>query len=86
MRITESAANVILGVMSNNGLDPKKFLLSFEKLSNGALGFTFIKNEVSEWREFYGLRVNVAINMDITVDLGEFDGKKGIIFLANHGE
>ena len=84
MKITESAANVILAVMSNNGLDPKKFLLNFESLDNGAVGFAFSRGDRSE-REFYGLRVNVCRNTDdITVDLGEIDGKTGIVFLTEN--
>ena len=87
MRFTESAANVILEVMSNTGLDPKKFLLNFETLSNGALGFTFSRDDHSECRDFHGLRVSVSGNTaDITVDLGEYNGKKGIVFLPTYGE
>lgn len=82
MQITESAANVILKVMSNNGLDSKEFLLNFETLDNGALGFTFSKDDGSESREFYGLRVSVGQSIgDITVDVSEIDGRHGITFL-----
>jgi hypothetical protein len=87
MQITESAANAILKVMSNNGLDSKKFLLNFETMENGELGFTFSRDEKSVCREFHGLRVIASENLDnMAVDIRDLKGIKGIVFSEQKGK
>lgn len=83
MEFTQSAANAILTVMKKNNLDPKDFILLFERMDNGTLGFTFSKDKIHS-RVFHGLRVkiNSDVGMDNTVvDFGEVAGRRGIIFL-----
>jgi hypothetical protein len=87
MQITESAANAILEAMSNNGLDSKKYLLNFETMDNGALGFTFSRDEESVCKEFHGLRVIAGKNLDnMAVEFRELKGRKGIVFSEQKGE
>lgn len=89
MIITESAANAILNVMKKNELDPKLFLLQFDRLKNGALGFTFSMENMHKSREFHGLKILLQpeVNMDgVTVDFGEINGRKGIIFMEKQND
>ena len=89
MIITESAANAILGIMKKTDLDPETIVLRFDHLDNGALGFTFSKENNPNIQNFHGLKVLLGNNsymVNTIIDFGEINGKKGIIFMENKND
>lgn len=82
MRITDEAADAILGVMSSSGLDPNTTYLEVG-VFEGNLGLGFTQRRYGRKLKFGGLSVVVADNIDTTgvlVDVGEHEGRKGLVF------
>jgi hypothetical protein len=85
MRVTESAANAIVHVMSSKKLPPEEWSLEICTLENGALGMGFTQEKKGHVVEFGDLSVVVADNVNsegVVVDFGEVEGKQGLVFLS----
>jgi hypothetical protein len=89
MKLTDSAAEAILGVMKRRKLDPKKIVFEFRLLENGAVGIGFNQERQGQAQQYGDLTVMIGYGVDMgntIVDFGEVKGKKGIIFLDNNHE
>ena len=88
MKITDKAAQAILGVMFKKGLDPKTFFLEIGLFSNamgksGKFGMAFTQDKDGQLLQFGQLTVIVNHDIDTTgvvIDFGEVNGRFGLIF------
>jgi len=82
MKITKSAVDQILETMDIMGMDPKEYFLLFSESNQGDCAIGFTKEGQPEIHD--GLGVVCSIDMsNVTVDLIEVDGKKGLTFISN---
>jgi len=87
MRITETAAKIILQTMVSQGLDPKKISILFDICEN-RLTFEFTLEDKKRETNFYGLRVQHSnqIPKNLIIDYAEVQGKRGLVFTNNEGK
>jgi hypothetical protein len=84
MKITESANQMIVYTMKKKGLDPSKVFLEIG-IFNGDLGMGFTREPFGKIMKEGELNLVLSGQVDadnLTVDYGEVDGKKGLIFLG----
>jgi hypothetical protein len=81
MKITPIAVKSLLEIMDARGLNTKEWCLEIRILDNGVVGIGFNKVE----RDFIfgdlGIAIDERVDTEgLLIDLGEIDGKKGLIF------
>lgn len=84
MKITESASQIIVQTMRKKGLDPDKVFFEIG-VFEGNLGLGFTREPLGKIVKQGELNLVVSNEVDsddMTIDYGEIDGKKGIIFLG----
>lgn len=84
MKITDSAAQIILEIMKKKRLDPKEFVFEFHLLENGGVGIGFTKDRQGLAIKHGELTIMIGHGVDMgdtVVDYGEIDGRMGLIFL-----
>lgn len=84
MKITESASQIIIDVMKKKGLNPKTVFLEIGDF-NGDLGLGFTREPFGKVMKQGELNFVLSgkANLDgMTVDYGEINGKRGLIFLG----
>ncbi len=88
MRITVSAAEAILKVMTKKGLDPKITFLEIAA-TNGSLGMSFTQDRIGKLLKIGELNVLIEPNIDTTgvvMDFGKIGDRSGLIFFGEENE
>jgi len=85
MNITDSAWKTIVKIMKSKNLDPKNTFLEIG-VFDGNLGISFTKEPIGNRLQFGELNVVISSDIDynpnLTIDFGEINNKKGLIFLG----
>ena len=86
MKITESASQIITDIMRKKGLNPKTTYLEIGDF-NGDLGLGFTREPFGKIMKQGELNFVISGKKDLegmTVDYGEINGKRGLIFLGEN--
>lgn len=86
MKITESASQIVVHTMKKKGLDPTKVFLEIG-IFEGNLGLGFTREPFGKIIKQGELNLVVSDGVDssnMTIDYGEIDGKRGLIFLGEN--
>lgn len=84
MKITDNAVDAILNVMKQKGLDPKTVFLELA-VFEGNLGMGFSRDAMGVKTKHGELTIIISSEVDcadMTIDYGDYQGKKGLIFLG----